>query len=377
MPLPAHTKVLAIRELVAQKLDMDFGNIHIIQKSGRLGIRMMRDTEENVSRMWVKGIKSWERPVKRYSHPMCLVGAGHSSLRMALALQHCGYTDMCIFDPHDRVGGRAWVANANKTSKLQTEFGNYHLKFHPDWAAPICHKSQPSAAELLDHFQSVMDEFGLLPAFHPNTFVSNMVVNKQKDNYTCTIDKIDPKDFKHGQVKQELLDGEPSETTGDILQDSERIEVSAIAVHPGGLVAPRRVEYRGEDIFEGQIGYGMFNEFDYSKVKGQSVAIIGMGAFGTENVRTCVEHSAGQVYIICRRKSLPMPRICSWFINQAIFPVPGVMCMDMMQPMYNLSNEDPWTYYSVFANSQRTTVTIRQKSRFGIGEYQEHLRISV
>jgi len=78
------------------------------------------------------------------------------------------------------------------------------------------------------------------------------------------------------------------------------------------------------------------------------------------------------IYILCRRKTLPMPRICSWHSNQSIVPVNGVEVFDMMKPMYDMMNrgrgEDPWSYYAVIANAQRTVVTVRQKSRFGIGD---------
>merc|ERR1712150_384210 len=65
---------------------------------------------------------------------------------------------------------------------------------------------------------------------------------------------------------------------------------------------------------------------------------------------------------------MAMPRIVSWMTNQSLYPVPGKMCMDMMMCMYQLAGDDPWGYYAVVTTEKRTTVTIRQASRFGIGD---------
>jgi len=112
----------------------------------------------------------------------------------------------------------------------------------------------------------------------------------------------------------------------------------------------------------------MFEEFDYARVDGQVPAIVGMGAFGVENVRTCLESGARQVWLICRRKNLAMPRVVSWLINQSLYPPTGAMVVDAMKPMYDLIPDDPWAYYGVVANKDQTQCTIRQKSRFGIGD---------
>merc|ERR1712113_109851 len=112
----------------------------------------------------------------------------------------------------------------------------------------------------------------------------------------------------------------------------------------------------------------MFNECDYSDAKGRVPCVVGFGAFAVENIRTCVEFEATKVWLVCRRKNIAMPRVISWFINQSMFPPPGAMVMDAMQPFYDLIPDDPWTYYGVMANKDRTTCTIRQKSRFGIGD---------
>jgi len=164
-------------------------------------------------------------------------------------------------------------------------------------------------------------------------------------------------------------DQEDNKENEEQQKESEQTEqYSAIANYPGALTAPLRVEYKGEEFFEGDIGYGMFSEFDYNKVNGCVPAVMGMGAFGVENVRTCLEHGAKQVWLICRRKNISMPRVISWFCNQSIYPPPGKMMLDAMKPMYDMIPDDPWTYYSVVTNKDRSTATVRQKARFGIGD---------
>ena len=51
------------------------------------------------------------------------------------------------------------------------------------------------------------------------------------------------------------------------------------------------------------------------------VAIVGFGAFAVENIRTCCEHRAEKIFLVCRRKNLCMPRMVSWWINSSVFPV--------------------------------------------------------
>jgi len=130
----------------------------------------------------------------------------------------------------------------------------------------------------------------------------------------------------------------------------------------------RQEIYIGEDVFEGDIGYGMFNEIDYRKVTGQNVAIVGHGAFAVENIRTCCEFAVKKVYLVCRRKNLSCPRVCSMLANRQMNPLTCAFYLKANEPMYNMIGFDPWSYYSVQSNEKRTSVMITQKARFGIGD---------
>jgi len=141
-----------------------------------------------------------------------------------------------------------------------------------------------------------------------------------------------------------------------------------VCLFPGNLTIPKRVLYKGEEVFDGDIVYGISSEFDYGKCTGRQVSIIGSGAFAVENVRTCVEYKASKVFMICRRKTISMPRVVSWLTNQSLQFISAALTMEAMGPMYDLIGVNQWGYYCVFANETRTTVNLRQKSRFGIGD---------
>mmetsp|Transcript_3741 Transcript_3741/g.11849 ORF Transcript_3741/g.11849 Transcript_3741/m.11849 type:complete len:627 (-) Transcript_3741:107-1987(-) len=354
LPLQVTTKVVEVRHMLAGKLACDWESFTFIQQGVGGKARTLRDNEEIRTNTLVKGAKSFTRERMRWPHLHAIIGAGHAGLRQALSYQKEGHQNYVCFDRHDIVGGTAWVDNANPTSKLQTELAVYHLQYDPAYPWPRGMKTQPSRLELLEHFAQVCEEYGITPHLSLGSDVQSMDVVK---------DPGDPSGFMQTyHLSVAKADGSTPPGEEAIL------EVSSVACFPGGLINPKRVEYKGEEIFEGQMGYGMFNEFDYSRVKGEGVAIIGFGAFATENVRTCVEHSAKMITIVCRRKNMAMPRIVSWMTNQSFYPVPGKMCMEMMECMYELAGDDPWGYYAVVTTEKRITVTLRQASRFGIGD---------
>lgn len=369
LPVETTTKVIEVKALLAHRLGLDIEQMALVVKKAS-SCRTQLDMEEVGRSCIVRGIRSWVKEKNRYPYPMCIVGAGHYGLRQALSFLKEDIRDFTLYDRLEKVGGTAWVRNANPTSKLQTELGVYHLQYDFDYPGPKGLKTWPSRDELLEHFHGVAAEYGILPHVVLNTSVTEVTVvtdNETLPFYSPKRQHLEVATSLKPSLQDAAKPADEAEAAGREPAASEAL-FSCISYFPGGLVENQRVEYKGEDTFVGQIGYGMFNEFDYSVVKGKVPAIIGFGAFGVENVRTCLEHGAAKTLIVCRRKNLAMPRVISWFINQSLFPPPASMLLDAMQKMYDLIPDDAWGYYGVNASADRSMCSIRQKSRFGISD---------
>eukprot|EP00418_Pyrodinium_bahamense_P006448 CAMPEP_0179022942 /NCGR_PEP_ID=MMETSP0796-20121207/6674_1 /TAXON_ID=73915 /ORGANISM="Pyrodinium bahamense, Strain pbaha01" /LENGTH=567 /DNA_ID=CAMNT_0020718837 /DNA_START=114 /DNA_END=1817 /DNA_ORIENTATION=+ len=323
--------------------------------------------------MFVVGIEGFKKARAKYSYPKAIIGAGHIGLKTAMILLKKKDTDFVIFDRMARVGGTSWMYQANTTSKLQTEYGAYHLEFDEDNPIPSMFNSPwPSRNRLLQHFHQVSEEYGILPYVRFSTNVKDMdlidasggAVRGFKpsqwymvDSYRLTLESISVAQLHHGKFVPR------ADADNAVTFDS-----SGIMFYPGNLTLPREETYKGEDLFEGEIGYGMFDEVDYSVVPGKDVVIVGHGAFAVENVRTCCEYGANKCFIVCRRKNIACPRACSWMANRSLNPLTCVSFLNFMKPMYDLLGWDVWSYYAVNTNEKRTTCMITQKARFGIGD---------
>mmetsp|Transcript_47415 Transcript_47415/g.113754 ORF Transcript_47415/g.113754 Transcript_47415/m.113754 type:complete len:474 (+) Transcript_47415:1-1422(+) len=113
----------------------------------------------------------------------------------------------------------------------------------------------------------------------------------------------------------------------------------------------------------------MNDDMPYDYLDGAVAAILGNGAFGVENIRTCVEYGVQKVWMVTRKKNLPSPRMCCWFVHQSITPVPAKMLLDSFTPMFDQCGfGDPWSYHSVYASKNHEHCTINSHSRFGIGD---------
>lgn len=346
IPVKISTRVRTVKEMLADKTGVHPDSLSFLAKQGAYN-KILLDTDEVRSKVWVKGLESFERQKKRYQHPHCIIGAGHNGLRQALAFAEEKNSNYVVFDRRDRVGGTSWIAHANKWSKVQTEFGTYHLNYSDQCACPKGYSPWPSRDELLEHFEKVVDEWGLRPHLYLSTDVLRYTVEKAggEQNYNLTLQSTALPNNPEGQST-----------------------VSSIVLYPGNLTNPRREEYPGEEVFGGDISYGMFDETNYDRLTGKDVAIVGFGAFAVENIRTCCEHRANKIYLICRRKNLCMPRMISWWINGSVFPVAAGDVLRGMEDVYKWVGDDPWSYYAVQSNESRTNVTIFQKARFGIGD---------
>mmetsp|Transcript_136360 Transcript_136360/g.303954 ORF Transcript_136360/g.303954 Transcript_136360/m.303954 type:complete len:656 (-) Transcript_136360:45-2012(-) len=358
IPVVVSTKVIEVKYMLCSRLGVHPDEIKFVAKQGPLA-RVQNDHEECRRHIAVMGIRSFSRQRRQYEDPFVIIGAGHLGLRHGLWNLKYKNTHFIIVDRRHRVGGTSWLSQANKTSKLQTELGSYHLQYDESNPVPTNLPPWPTRDQLLQHFHEVTVEYGLMPYIKFNT------------NVTCL--DILGKNADSGPIRMHLedTDGRYSGVmipppTGRGIQD---FPICGCSMYPGNLTMAMRESYKGEEQFGGDITYAMFNEYDYSRLDQKRVVIVGHGAFAVENVRTCCEYNAFRIYMVCRRKNLACPRVCSWLINQTgMTPQPCCLYMKATEPAYNLLGVDPWSYHSVTASSNRVAVTLNQKSRFGIGD---------
>ncbi|CAJ1360802.1 unnamed protein product [Effrenium voratum] len=359
LPVVTSTKVLELKEFLSAKLGIEPSDLQFITRAG-CSWRKQLDHEEVRRKVLVSGIRSFKPQKAQYQAPFLIIGAGHIGLRHGIYLLQRGFTNFVIVDRRNKVGGTSWISQANKTSKLQTELGTYHLQFDENNPVPVGMSTWPSRDELLEHFAKVSDEYGLTPYIRLQTNVKRVdVVGKTSV------------DGPLGDVHTEAVDENYSgvDTPLPTGREIKTFPASCAFMYPGNLSLPRKYEYKGEDLFNGYMEYAMFDTVNYDEVvRGKVVMIAGHGAFGVENIRTCCEYSAKKIYMVCRRRNLACPRVCSWLANQSDPPIPGSLFVDSLVPAYQLVDSDPWTHHSVTANANRTSVHINQKSRFGIGD---------
>jgi len=360
--------VQEVAEKIAFKLGLDPFSLEFIQKKG-CNYRTMYFYDQVARKMVLKGIRSFERHKMTYPDPKVIIGAGHLGLRMAMFLVERKQYDFVVFDRMHRVGGTSWMYQANSTSKLQTEYGAYHLAYGEDYQLPTCFTTPwPSRNALLAMFEQTANETGIMPYVKLNTNVKSMDFTSRGrewpgpqslriERYELITEYMEAGRLRYGKLVADAEEGEETQ-----------FNAASICMFPGNLTLPRMETYKGEDIFGGDIGYAMFNEINYHQLEGQNVAIVGHGAFAVENIRTCCEFGVHQIYLICRRRNLACPRVCSWMANRSFMPLNNARYMKATEPMYDMIGLDPWSYYSVHANEKRTTCQITQKARFGIGD---------
>mmetsp|Transcript_151914 Transcript_151914/g.263202 ORF Transcript_151914/g.263202 Transcript_151914/m.263202 type:complete len:715 (-) Transcript_151914:87-2231(-) len=349
--------------------------ITISRKTGPYVKRLMQHQQVGLKAI-VGGIKSFSPQKKKWSHPIGIIGAGYNGLKTAMTYSMDNDENYVIFDRNDKVGGYCWITGANKTSRLQTELGSFHLWWgqhcinsgkmnypdcnrHPmNWMRYDADAHDPEKDgwsiwpykwEIQRHFHVAAEKFGILPhiSFRSNVAKMEIVGDKSSEEryYKLIVDNLEDKG------KQ------------------QEVNTCVIWHYPGSLTRNRIIEYPGEDDFGGEIGYGMNDDTPYDKLANSCIAILGNGAFAVENARTSLECGGTKAYIICRRKNLASPRMPCWFVHQGPMPTPGALVLKMFEPMYKAADfGDPWEYWSVHANSSRSNVTIMQNSRFGIGD---------
>jgi len=356
LPCVICTKVREVKEMLAERVMVNVDNVEFYYKAGGY-MTKQNDLHEIAPKTLVKGIRSFSPQAHVWPNPIGIIGTGYHGLKTAITYLKDGNSNIVCFDRNDKVGGYCWITGANKTSKLQTEFGSFHVWWGPDMIQsgkvhfPDCNNEWsiwPGKLEIQKHFHYAAEMFGMLPHVKFQCNVSKMVIagGKEDENrsYVLTADSL----------------------SGGA---AEEVRVSVIYNYPGSLTTNRIIDYPGEDLFDGEIRYGMNDDTPYEKLANTNCAILGNGAFAVENARTCMECGANKIYLVTRRKNLASPRVPCWFVHQGPLPTPGGFVLKMFEPAYEKCGMgDPWKYWSVHANSDRTNVNIIQNSRFGIGD---------
>jgi len=375
LPAEVCTTVGEVKELVATEALVDADKLVFYSKSGAY-ISALKDVDQIATTTYVKGIKSFKPQAMEWPNPIGIIGCGYHGLKTAMTYSMDGNENYVMFDRFDMVGGYCWITGANKTSRLQTEFGSFHVWWGQEcvntgkFSYPNCNEITltnpvesvakeinmgrdgwsiwPYKWEIQAHFKLAAEKFGLLPHIRFKSNVAAMSIVGAKDA-----------ESRYYELVVDSLAGKPT----------EKVPVSVIYNYPGSLTQNRIIEYPGEDLFDGEIRYGMNDDTPYEKLKGSTIAILGNGAFAVENARTCLECEGVKAYIVTRRKNLASPRIPCWFVHQGPIPTPGGFVLKTFEPMYKLVDfGDPWEFWSVHSNAARTNVSIIQNSRFGIGD---------
>lgn len=363
IPVQTCTKVQDVQEALAQALFVEPEQITLLEKRG-CTTRKQLGCEEVASTVTVKGIESFTPECHRWPHPTGIIGCGYQGIKTAIMYAKSGDHNFVVFDRNTQVGGYCWISAANRYSKLQTEIGSFHVWWGQDLLKDNCRypsgwNTWAGKKEVLQHFQYAAERYGILPHVHLGSDVAELDVVGDK-NQEARFYRLTVTPACEGRALTEF----ERATMGE-----RRVNVSVLYNYPGSMTRNRIIDYPGEDVFGGYIAYGMNDDCPYSELSGKNVAILGNGAFAVENARTCAEHAVNTTYLLTRRKNLASPRVPCWFVHQGPMPTPGKLVLDMFKPMYELADfGDPWDYWSVHANSDRSKATIIQNSRFGIGD---------
>jgi len=354
IPCQVCTQVGDVRQALATQLSVQPDSLSFIVKQAST-YRKLRDTDEIRSTVTVKGISTFKPQAFEWPHPTAIIGSGYHGLKTMMLYMKSGNENFVAFDRNDRVGGYCWITAANQHSKLQTEFSAFHVWWGPESQHRNCQfpdaswGAWPGKAKVLEHFQFAAEQFGILPhiQFRCNVSQLTIVGDKKSDDRAYDLTVV-PHDKK---------------------QKASKVRCSALWNYPGSMQKNRIVEYPGEDVFDGQIGYGMNDDCQYESFQDDTITILGNGAFAVENARTCLEQGAKKVFLLTRRKNLASPRIPCWFVHQGPEPTPAAFVLKLFEPMYNVADfGDPFAFYAVTSNTERSKCQVTQSSRFGIGD---------
>ena len=205
-----------------------------------------------------------------------IVGGGITGLYGAHRLRAAGV--LChVVEARDIVGG-IWSQYANATSQVNTSEGAYRLIEREVRA----NRDHSTTAEILRDMSIIVAQI------KDNLFTRTRATRIEGSSgaYTVTVER------------------EGSSHTiackGVILAINDRIG------------PPREITWRNQDQFNGLVCQGISDQARDVDWQGKKVAVIGMGAFAVENVRTALENGAEHVTVVCRRHGTVCPKIIDY-----------------------------------------------------------------
>lgn len=344
------TKTTEVVDIVAAIANIDPTKIMLTTRVGSYR-KAQSMFEEAASQVTACGVKSFSRKIKKYDHPIVVIGAGLGGIQTMLMLQ-MKRKDIICFDKCDDFGGHSWINVANRFTKLQTEKGTYHVDFiNPGNEVPTMfkdstYKTWPTRDQLLTMFRESARAHGLY----------------EFTRFQMNVEKVRPMPGRAEYSVQVTPEGGHESE-----EDSTELTIaSAVMAWPGNLTRCNMIEFPGEEEFGGYIEYSSFCKFDYSKARGKEVILYGHGAFTIENVRTLLEHRCTKVSVLCRKRNLCGMKVVSWMVGLAPVPIPGNVMLEAFEPMYKLADFDVWSAHSVKTDAKRSFAHISQKTVFGV-----------
>ncbi|MCG6929037.1 MAG: FAD-dependent oxidoreductase [Desulfofustis sp.] len=205
-----------------------------------------------------------------------IVGGGITGLYAASRIAEQSL-DFCLVEARDIAGG-IWTQYANATSQVNTSEGAYRL-IEPDLRT---NRDHSTTAEIL-------------------TDMERIFTNVREHLYTGT--------------RAERIDGEAGAYRILLSRSGTKHTISCkgiiLAVNDR-IGPPREITWDNQQRFNGIVCQGMADKAREVSWRGKRVAVIGMGAFAVENVRTALENGADRVIVVCRRHGTVCPKIIDY-----------------------------------------------------------------